>query len=401
MTIHIHHGPNGGYKSSHCVKHYVRQCAYEGRTLITNLRACNNPALIRALIAIHEKGSITKPFDIIHLDTETSDTDLYKMRTFFHWAPKGAFILIDEASDIFPKSMTAKELQQFNLPREHDRYEGRYPKTVAQAFKKHRHQGWDIALSEPDITTIHDVIRSTTEDAYRHANMAFIGFAGFYQTINHSGKNTGEFERNQMALKRWQKIPKHVYQMYQSTADGVVKDSSAGTPIWKNPQILFAFFILVSFFIYMGGKYATGRGYSRFYDKETQATNTSDQVVSKVGSSEISNVSNRSFSNQNDVGNHPLASYKLSITGVTYFKRKFEYFFELRSGDNDYSFSHNDFISMGYKVTPRNDCRATILYGSTTFDVYCSPRLIPKVTQGLTQPQDITSQAIDYGTNSL
>ncbi|MFU3670199.1 zonular occludens toxin domain-containing protein, partial [Pseudomonas aeruginosa] len=53
--------------------------------------------------------------EIINLDLESLE-DLEKMRTWFQWAPRGAFLIFDETQLLFPKSWREKDLERFDYP---------------------------------------------------------------------------------------------------------------------------------------------------------------------------------------------------------------------------------------------------------------------------------------------
>ncbi len=132
------------------------------------------------------------------------------------------------------------------------RIQGR-PRDYADAWTRHRHFNWDVVLTTPDIKLFHAKIRSVSEAAYVHKNQALVGLKGRYLEGMHLASNNGY--TSDMLTIRGRKIPSWVFDLYQSTATGVVSDTQAGLPFWKNPKILgLSLFlaVLVAFLISRG-----------------------------------------------------------------------------------------------------------------------------------------------------
>ncbi|MBY6185007.1 zonular occludens toxin domain-containing protein, partial [Marinobacter nauticus] len=92
MTINIHHGPPGSYKSAGVVQRYVipaltgEDSDYpDGRCVVTNIRGLDS------IERVEEAFGVTcgPESRIINLETETRDALEYAAR-WFHWAPIGA-----------------------------------------------------------------------------------------------------------------------------------------------------------------------------------------------------------------------------------------------------------------------------------------------------------------------
>ncbi|EOD5601673.1 zonular occludens toxin domain-containing protein, partial [Pseudomonas aeruginosa] len=97
MSIKIHHGPNGSYKTSGAIQDDAVPALKDGRVIITNVRGFT---LERAYQVFPD---LPNTAEIINLDLESLE-DLEKMRTWFQWAPRGAFLIFDETQLLFPKS---------------------------------------------------------------------------------------------------------------------------------------------------------------------------------------------------------------------------------------------------------------------------------------------------------
>lgn len=145
MSIKIHHGPNGSYKTSGAIQDDAVPALKEGRLIITNVRGFT---LERVLQVMPELPSSV---DIINLDLESLD-DMERMRTWFQWAPRGAFIIFDETQLVFPKAWRERDLERFDFPggpeaaAKADR-----PMNWLDGWTRHRHWNWDIVLTTPNI----------------------------------------------------------------------------------------------------------------------------------------------------------------------------------------------------------------------------------------------------------
>ncbi|MFU6536039.1 zonular occludens toxin domain-containing protein, partial [Pseudomonas aeruginosa] len=85
--------------------------------------------------------------EIINLDLESLE-DLEKMRTWFQWAPRGAFLIFDETQLLFPKSWREKDLERFDYPGGPEAaHAADRPMGWLDAWTRHRHFNWDIVLT--------------------------------------------------------------------------------------------------------------------------------------------------------------------------------------------------------------------------------------------------------------
>jgi len=256
MSIAIHHGSPGSYKTSGATQDDFIPAAKQGRVVITNVRGLNDESLIRKYVKgnfnfkTFKFNSIPDTFKIINIDTSTSEGKM-KMALWFHWAPKNAFIFIDEINTIYPSTLSTRDLTQFDYPNGIDaaKYDDR-PPNVVQAFEMHRHYNWDICLTTPHIRKVHTFIRACSEGAYRHKNQAMVGLKGFYQQIFHSADDDGKAKSNQLLLQQ-RRIKKHVFKLYKSTTTDQVRDTQAGKNIFLSPQVLAFVFIFGSLGYYL------------------------------------------------------------------------------------------------------------------------------------------------------
>lgn len=230
MSIKIHHGPNGSYKTSGAIQDDAVPALKEGRVIITNVRGFT---LERAYTVFPD---LPNTAEIINLDLE-SLADLEKMRTWFQWAPRGAFLIFDETQLLFPKSWREKDLEKFDYPGGPEAaHEADRPMGWLDAWTRHRHFNWDIVLTTPNISYIRDDIRMTCEMAYRHSNLAVIGIPGRYKEAQHDAQlNRPPADGTIIEYKR---IKQQTFALYQSTATGKTQDTKAGKSLLRSPKLV-------------------------------------------------------------------------------------------------------------------------------------------------------------------
>ncbi|MGE4307159.1 MAG: zonular occludens toxin domain-containing protein [Novosphingobium sp.] len=255
MSIKIHHGPNGSYKTSGAIQDDAIRALKEGRVIITNIRGFT---LERAYQVFPDLPDST---DIVNLSLESLE-DLEKMRSWFMWVPKGAFIIFDETQLVFPKSWRESDLKRFDFPGGPEAaHAADRPMGWLDAWTRHRHFGWDIVLTTPNVSYIRDDIRMTCEMAYKHSNLAVIGIPGRYKEAQHDAQlNRPPAEGTVIEYKR---IRKQTFALYQSTATGTHQDTKAGKSLFRSPKLVFLLVLLASligFVVSMGPLRVIGGG---------------------------------------------------------------------------------------------------------------------------------------------
>ncbi len=166
MSIFIHHGAPGSYKTSGALWLRLLPAIKSGRHIITNVRGLNLERMAKYL-----KMDVSD-ISIEFIDTDHPDGRL-TMARFWHWARKDAFLFIDECGRIWPPRLTVTNLKALDTPPDlvaEDR-----PESFEVAFDMHRHHGWDICLTTPNIAKVHNMIREAAEIGYRHFNRATVG----------------------------------------------------------------------------------------------------------------------------------------------------------------------------------------------------------------------------------
>lgn len=94
--------------------------------------------------------------------------------------------------------------------------------TIDVAFDMHRHHNWDFVLTTPNIKKVHQVIRAAAETAIRHTNMAILGLGGVIRPFSAASDNSGTSLSDVLQAKPFNKVPKYVFKLYDSTATGKV-----------------------------------------------------------------------------------------------------------------------------------------------------------------------------------
>lgn len=232
MAIKIHHGPNGSYKTSGAIQDDLIPAIKKGRVIITNVRGLTRERIFQVM------PETPSSCDVINLDLEDLE-DMEKMRTWFMWAPRGAFIIFDETQLIFLKSWREADLKRFDFPDgpEAAKAAGR-PMGWLDAWTRHRHFNWDIILTTPNIAYIRDDIRMTAEKAYLHSNLAVIGIRGRYKESQHSAQDNKPPARD--VIVEIKKIRQETFALYESTATGSVTDTIAGKSLLDNLRFFYS-----------------------------------------------------------------------------------------------------------------------------------------------------------------
>lgn len=247
MSVKIHHGPPGSYKTSGAVMDDLPPAVREGRPVVTNVRGLSDRERVLRICNGDPR------FDLIHVDTTTSE-GLDRLRRWFHWVPKGALLIIDEAQRIWPPDWRDSDLRKLDYPGgvEQAREDGR-PETHLVAFDMHRHYNWDLVLTTPDIKKIRPEIRGVAEGAYKHRNRAMFGLKGSYLEAFHSPENNGTSANDQYSVLT-RRIKPWVWQLYDSTATGEIRDTAAGRPFWRDPRVVGLGLFLVAILAYVASQ---------------------------------------------------------------------------------------------------------------------------------------------------
>lgn len=232
MTTAIIHGDPGSFKTSSLVNDYLVPAVRAGRVVVTNIRGVKTPQEISEIY----KFTLPETSEIINVEFNDSGFEL--MAKFFHWAPLGALILMDEGQRVYPTRL--RNFNEFDNPHDNGR-----PKTVEDSFDSHRHMNWDIYISTPNISKIHKEIRAVAEFGFRHKNLAtvFSFLKGRYKRVVHNAENSGAAITNVIS-STLKKMDVRTYECYQSTATGNTKDVSTSVSLFKQPKVIMLLLVI-------------------------------------------------------------------------------------------------------------------------------------------------------------
>lgn len=368
MSIKIHHGPNGSFKTSGAIQDDAVPALKAGRLIVTNVRGFTLERVLEAMPELPES------VDIINLDLE-SLADLERMRTWFQWVPRGAFIIFDETQLVFPKAWREKDLDRFEFPGGPEAAAlADRPMSWLDGWTRHRHWNWDIVLTTPNINYIRDDIRMTCEMAYRHSNLAVIGIKGRYKEAQHDA----QIARPPLegTIVEYKKINPDTFKLYQSTATGIAQDTTAGKNLFRSPKLLFLLAllsVLVISLLFVGPVSFVDPN----LDKAPVLVNPSDvskaaPVAAKVHSSSnsavsVSNVAGSQGALPDAALNHPLAPRTFVLRAVMSgsFDGQQKSLGIIDVVDPDGAVFKQDFTdleALGYHVQVKNNCLVNITH---------------------------------------
>ncbi|WP_440053034.1 zonular occludens toxin domain-containing protein (plasmid) [Pseudoalteromonas sp. T1lg65] len=294
MATSIFHGAPGSFKSASAVWFELLPALRAGRLVVTNIEG------IKPLDDIERELNETFP-DSAKLWRMSSQSESgHKLwRNWYHWMPCGALIIMDEVQDIYPTETTQfkpescdyQPVQNYQdyLPSDWYQYHldtletykpddltsgdvddlgieifnehGHiiYPKTLKEAYMRHRKYNWDIICCTPDITSVHKYIRNVSQYAYAHKyfdGLAKIPYFNRRPRIHeHNPKLDGKTP-NRADPKKWRKIPIDVHRLYKSTATQSITGAT-GKNFLLSPMFAFPVVVLTLcagyFILYFSG----------------------------------------------------------------------------------------------------------------------------------------------------
>lgn len=368
MSTVIHHGHPGSYKSSGCIQRDVLPQLLEGRTIVTNVRGFDSVEKVEKAFGKQCKEGAA----IYYVDTEGKEGRLH-MAKFFHWAPKGALILIDEAQDIFPTRRTDFKLQHLDYPGGAEAAErDDRPYDVCNAFDMHRHHNWDIYLCTPNIKKIHSEIREAAQVAFRHYSMGELlpWKKGKWREVEHDPENNGKAESHAYGVPKEYKIDERVFAAYQSTKTGEYRANAGPGNILKDKKLIAVGVVLIGCilgFIYFSVQIWERETARRAPDPVAleQVDSAGNDVVAhadRVGGDTLVHQINSDI-------DHPLSDAVISITG----RFASTYMFSASDQKGEFALTQDELFSFGYDVLYRRSCYAELMFdGEVVQKVYCS-----------------------------
>lgn len=343
MPIKIHHGPPGSFKTAGAMSDdFVRE-AKAGRLIVTNVRGVTRDRVLDVL------DDLPETFDVINV-SDQDEEGRQRWATWFHWVPKGAFIFVDEVQDIWPKRWREADIRSLDYPgglsqaTKDDR-----PFCWDQAWDKHRHWNWDIVATCPSYTKVRDDIKSVADAAYKHKDLALIGWTGRYIEAMHLADDTGKSAADFLNVQK-KKVPSYVFKLYDSTATGQFRINRNGFNLLQNPRILILVLVLVAA-IYLG----FGRGGPASLPVVDKTASSSSAKPSKAdsspgGSSSGGGLSRVGFSQ--DARLEPLVETESYILASFQSKNRWKYAISFRG----VHLTQNELLDMGYTIQSLGAC---------------------------------------------
>jgi zona occludens toxin len=380
MSIKIHHGPDGTFKTSGAIKDDILKIVKTGRLLVTNVRGFSRDKCVAVLG--HDK--VHSDFDVLHVDTDIQ-AGRDKLQTFFHWAPKGAFFVIDEVQRIFPSKMTEKELRTLDYPepQEHLPEDQRRPETIHVAWDMQRHHNWDFVFTTTNIKKVHDMARVMAKVAVRHVN---IGIWRFYKTVEHDAESNGKTQASITTSKTFNYVPSKIFELYASTTTGLHNNTEPRTPFYKDFKIMSLLLFLVCLIVYMASKpLPKAISGEQSQDNQEQAnvpvTQTS-KMDSQKNSDKTAGVAGSVSDNKFLFGADSLEQLpmvylsqfqQLYLTGYVKEPNSFTASFKGLSMGREYIVRHDMLKQLGINITLFSECIAHLKAKNFSKYVFCEP----------------------------
>lgn len=374
MGIKIHHGPDGTYKTSGAIKDDIIPLIKSGRTLVTNVRGFSRENAVKVL----GRKAVHKNFKVIFIDTEIQE-GRDKLARFWHWAPEGAFFVVDEVQRIFKPKWTAKNIEELKIYNGTDKVtnDNDRPEDFDTAWDMQRHYSWDFVFTTTSITKVRPEMKDMAKVAIRHYN---IGIWRFYKTVEHATDSKGTSSSSQGTIKTFNWVPKKVFKLYSSTKTGAFTNTEPRTAFYKDPKIVGMVVCLALLWGYILNKpkpKALGGDNVEVTEQVKADTQKSGAVNDKsIQANNSKNTSSNSIHVYNGLDSkadflNPLLSH-ITITGSVYSKQDKLYTFNSSYNGSDLAFNSLDLEDMGVSVRWVKPCKASIAYRDFQTFVYCS-----------------------------
>jgi zona occludens toxin len=376
MAIKIHHGPNGSYKTSGAIWDDAVPAAKEGRLIITNVRGVSR-ARFESLF-----DDLPDTFDVEFISHETTE-GMERIRTWFQWAPRNAFLIFDEAQVIFPSKWTDKYVERFNFPGGPEAALALdKPTDWLSAWTMHRHFNWDIILTMPNIKYLHTDIRNTSEAAYQHSNLMLLGkwmkklVAKDYKEAMHSAQdNRAPTDGSNIVQLR--KIDKRVFDLYDSTATGLHRDTMAGKNALLTPRVFILLFVVVAVVAYIfwrndGNPFHNPLAIhaNKTVDPPSKASVPTDSV--KAVHVDSDGVPAKQVPQVPVLNSDPYGDFDIVIKGSLWSDSKGVLFvFQMSREQHAFTHTSRDMIAAGYEIYSRGSCAADLVFQGHKRTVTC------------------------------
>ncbi|MGM0953770.1 MAG: zonular occludens toxin family protein [Pseudomonadota bacterium] len=393
MSIVIHHGHPGSFKSFGVLQRHAIPALMaddqdgapfpQGRTVVTNIRGFDSIEKVEKAMAVR----LGDQAQILHVDTEGRDAKAYMAR-WFHWAPAGSMVIIDEAQAIYPAKRKDFKPEHLDYPGGADQAkQDERPVDMFEAYDMHRHYNWDVFLCTPNISKVHMDIRQSAQVAFRHYSMGELlpWKKGKWREVEHDPENNGKAKSHAYGVPKEYKANPAVFRTYQSTKTGEHQSNQGPQSVFKDKRVMAYLSIAgisLSVFIYMAiGKFQGEQTPEIVPEESVESIAPGKPDVVPDGDS----LRDPAPDPENDgrvttqpppaetAPSHPLANANLSIGGNI----EEVFIFVGEDSEGRFNVSQYDLVASGYSVEHHTRCHATLSFeGEQVQDVYCQPNRI-------------------------
>lgn len=375
MSIVIHHGHPGSYKSFGVLQRHAIPALKEGRTIVTNIRGFDSIEKVEEAI----KEPLPDSAEILNVSTEGRDEKAYMAR-WFHWAPQGAMVIIDEAQAIYPAKRKDFRPENLDYPGGEDQAkQDERPADMFEAYDMHRHYNWDVFLCTPNISKVHTDIRQAAQVAFRHYSMGELlpWKKGKWREVEHDPENNGKAKSHAYGVPKEYKSDPTIFKTYQSTKTGDHQSNQGPQSVFKDKRVVgYLSLSVVSLLVFAAlavNIFQRERGVSPVDPANIQSIDAAGPDALSDGRDvrdpqADSENGGRLANHQDNQHKHPFQDAALRIAGN--FNRA--YLFHGQDRQGDFSITQRDLFNYGYRVLYLRPCYAQLWWdGEKVQDIYC------------------------------
>ena len=413
MAASIFHGAPGSFKSASAVYFEVLPALRKGRLVVTNIEGLLKLEDIE--IALQE--SFPESAKLWRMSSQT-EKGLHLWRRWYHWMPPTALVVIDEVQDVYPTESTFKpescdyvpiskhketppdgwfdthmqaleDYKPDNLTSGdiddlgevifNDNGHIIYPKTLKEAYMRHRKYNWDIICCTPDITSVHKYIRNVSQYAYAHKYFDGLEFIPYFnrrpRVHEHNPKLNGTSITKGTPVN-WKKVPVEVHKLYKSTSTGNTTKGQ-GKNFFKSPAVAIPFTLLFGALLYLLWFFTLSDSAS-----ESAQANFQEAIQVPQSGGYVLNSDDRSSPRAKRPVSLalPFDANKAWFTGTVTKYRNGQvvgrhYTFTLDIDGSEYTANGSDFRAFGYTLTYINDCTVHARKDGERRILHCRPQL--------------------------
>jgi zona occludens toxin len=195
--------------------------------------------------------------------------------------------------------------------------------------------------------------------------------------VLHLSDNSGTSTSHVLQAKPFNKVPKYVFKLYDSTTTGKVSDTVAGSSLLRDPKILF-FLGVMGFCLYFGFIKPEYIDAPRNTFPATPATAPAAGEVGTPSGAGVRSGGVPAAVSGGALSIGPFAGHRLIISCHVLVKDdrgsyRVEYCFALRKGEEVQPVYSDDWPDQLARVEPVSACHAVIQYQGQPVDVFCDP----------------------------